>query len=81
LGTEFVAAVLQVIALIERLPEAGRTVHRDVRRIRVRRFPYAIYYRVSGSMIKIRGCLHDHRRTGQCCKAESIASWLILRIC
>ncbi len=64
LGTEFVAAVLQMVAVVERLPGAGRAVHRDVRRIRVRRFPYTIYYRATGSVIEIRSCLHDRRRAG-----------------
>ena len=64
LGTEFVAAVLQVIAVIERLPEVGRPVHREVRRVRVRRFPYMVYYRATGSVIEIRSCLHDRRRPG-----------------
>ena len=45
LGTAFAAACRSALALIQDRPEVFRLVHRDVRRVLLRRFPYAIFYR------------------------------------
>lgn len=60
LGTEFEAAVDQILELVGQMPELGPITHRDLRRILLVRFPYAIYYRVT-ERIEVRGCLHLRR--------------------
>src|SRR4051812_43389808 len=62
LGNEFVSAVDEVVETLRRLPESGHIVYGDIRRFPLRQFPYAIYYRVVKSSIRVRACLHDRRR-------------------
>ena len=61
LGEEFEQAVDETIQLLRILPELGHVVHGEIRRVSVRRFPYALYYRVTRSSIKVRACLHERR--------------------
>ena len=49
-----------VYALSE-FSEAGPTVHLTCVASLLRRFPYAAYYRVVGTVIEVHGCLHLHR--------------------
>ena len=63
LGEEFTVAVDRILALVQEMPELGPIVHRDVRRILLVRFPYAIYYRVT-EIIEVRACLHLRRAPG-----------------
>ena len=44
--------------------ESQRSGLRDLRRLLLRRFPYAVYYRLTEAEIVIRGCLHSHRNPG-----------------
>lgn len=61
LGGEFVAAFRETVELLEHMSELGHLVHGDLRRFSVRGFPYAIYYRITRSNIRIRACLHERR--------------------
>jgi toxin ParE1/3/4 len=61
LGFEFEGALAAVLQLVKAMPEAGPTVHRDLRRLLLERFPYALYYRLTESTIEVRGCLHQRR--------------------
>lgn len=61
LGDEFGAELNVAFSLLDAFSEAGPAVHRDLRRLLVRRFPYAVYYRLTATEIVIRGCLHLHR--------------------
>jgi plasmid stabilization system protein ParE len=61
LGAEFVAAVATALDLIGRLPEAAPVVIKDVRRLLLARFPYALYYRLTEEVIEVRACLHTRR--------------------
>ena len=61
LGSEFLSAVDEAIELLQQMPELGHVVHRDLRRLSLRRFPYVIYYRITGSSVRIRACLHERR--------------------
>ena len=45
LGAEFILCVEEALQRIGRMPEMYAVVHRDIRRVLTRRFPYAIYYR------------------------------------
>jgi plasmid stabilization system protein ParE len=61
LGGEFRVALEVVWSLLNQFPEAGPIAHRDLRRVLVPRFPYAVYYRLGEQVIEIRGCLHQRR--------------------
>ena len=61
LGGNFRSALATVWRLLDQFPGGGPEVHRDLRRVLVPHFPYAVYYRVVGSSIEVRGCLHQHQ--------------------
>ncbi len=61
LGSEFERELDVVLRFWEQRPEAGPVVHRTLRRLLVKRFPYAVYYRVTETIIEVRGCLHLRR--------------------
>jgi plasmid stabilization system protein ParE len=46
LGAEFAREADRALSLLGQTPDAFQRVHRDIRRIRLYRFPYAIYFRV-----------------------------------
>jgi plasmid stabilization system protein ParE len=62
LGNSFVDAVQRVISLIREYPDMGTPVGRSVRRAVVRRFPYAVIYRVESGAIFIIA-IEDVRRS------------------
>lgn len=59
LGGRFQTEIDRVLYVISTMPEAGPAVHRDLRRLLVHRFPYALYYRVTPDLVEVRGCLHS----------------------
>jgi plasmid stabilization system protein ParE len=61
LGDEFADAVGQLLERIELLPELYPATHRIVRRGKVRRFPYVVYYRVQPSRVEVIAILHGSR--------------------
>lgn len=61
LGANFRDALEGVLKLLIQFPDAGPLAHRELRRVLVPRFPYAVYYRVVRQGIEVRGCLHQHR--------------------
>lgn len=62
LGERFVWAARQRFEIILRNPELPRAFGRkSVRRIRVPRSPYAIYYRILGQKIQIVAIVHGAR--------------------
>ena len=61
LGSEFVRAVDGCFALIGRNPLAYAKVYQQVRRILIRRFPYAVMYVVEEDVITIIACFHVKR--------------------
>jgi plasmid stabilization system protein ParE len=61
LGDEFLDCVSRQVNLICQMPEAYRLVYRDVRRSLVKRFPYAIYYRIVSSRIIIIAVIHTRK--------------------
>jgi toxin ParE1/3/4 len=64
LGEQYRAELNVAFALLQQFSEAGPAVHRELRRLLVRRFPYALYYRLTDADIVIRGCLHLHSDPG-----------------
>lgn len=62
LGEEFVTALDRTVSLISRLPDSFPFVHRDIRRVLLRRFPYALYYRQrDDGTLEVIACLHTRR--------------------
>jgi plasmid stabilization system protein ParE len=67
LGEQFADALDEVIALIASQPDLFATILRNVRRAKLRRFPYIVYYRILAERIEVIGVLHGsrHPRTWQ----------------
>jgi len=61
LADRFIAEVENVVARIASAPQHFPVVHRDVRRARCRRFPYALFFRVAGSTLQVIACSHGKR--------------------
>ena len=61
LGEEFLEAVDAVLRDIATHPKAYPVIHRETRRALLRRFPYAIFYRLYGETIIVIACMHGRR--------------------
>ncbi len=64
LGEEFLQAAEAVFERIVDQPDLYAIVHRDVRRVTMRRFPYVVYYVASSDSIEIIAVLHGARDPG-----------------
>ena len=61
LGLEFVLCVDEAIERILRSPEMYPTIHKSFRRIVVRRFPFALFYEIAGSELRVLAVFHSRR--------------------
>ncbi|WP_256874382.1 addiction module protein [Nostoc sp. C057] len=61
LGDEFLDCVDETVNLICQMPESYAVTYRDVRRAIVRRFPYAVYYRIVSSRVIVTAIFHGRR--------------------
>ena len=61
LGDSFVSALEQIVDLVAALPEAFPEIAVGLRRALLSRFPYALYYRLDGSVIDVIACLHTRQ--------------------
>ena len=61
LGAEFEAALDRTLGHVRDMPLASRQVRRGLRRALLRRFPFSVYYSLSGDLIEIRAVLHYRR--------------------
>lgn len=61
LGDEFLAVLRSTLEEVAQHPFRYPVIHRDTRRALMRRFPYAIFYRVYGETVVIVACLHGRR--------------------
>ena len=61
LGTDFLRAADVCFSLIQRMPEAFALVAPEVRRARLRRFPFSVYYLSTPEHIAILAVLHARR--------------------
>ena len=61
LGREFVSEVETVIERIGENPLVYQSVHRDVRRAVVHRFPYGVFYRIEQHDIIVFAIVHLNR--------------------
>lgn len=61
LGLEFLGAIEAGLAAIRGTPEAFPRVHRELRRVLVKRFPFALYYVVEAGVISVVSVFHAKR--------------------
>src|SRR5436305_1116082 len=61
LGLDFLAALEQVFARLQRQPRISRVVYQDVRRVMPKRFPYAVFYRPFVDRVEIVAVRHGSR--------------------
>lgn len=61
LGSEFLAAVQSALDDVVAHPAKYPVIHRDTKRALLRRFPYAILYRVYGEVVVVVACMHGRR--------------------
>lgn len=61
LGEEFLTAVQSVLDQVERNPELHAPMYENVRHTRVKRFPYAVYYRIEPNRIAVIAVHHSKR--------------------
>jgi plasmid stabilization system protein ParE len=64
LGEEFLAEVQAGLDGIAEHPQLYPTVHRDTRRVLLRRFPYGLFYSDLGNVIVVVACFHAKRDPG-----------------
>jgi plasmid stabilization system protein ParE len=61
LGNQFLEVVQDALETILRHPEAAPIIHRDTRRLLLRRFPYGVHYRVIDGGVVVVACFHAKR--------------------
>jgi plasmid stabilization system protein ParE len=61
LGTEFRASVATTLDVIEGTPERFPVALRDIRKARVPRFPYVVYYVSLSHVISVIAIIHGRR--------------------
>jgi len=61
LGDSFVGSLEQIVDLVAELPEVFPEIAVGLRRALLSRFPYALYYRLDGSVIDVIACLHTRQ--------------------
>jgi toxin ParE1/3/4 len=64
LGREFLRTVDVALAEISRMPERYPIVHREVRRVLLRRFPYGVYFVATPDRVSVIACMHASRDPG-----------------
>jgi len=61
LGNEFLTAAQEALEGIIGSPTRNPVIYRGTRRKLLRRFPYAIFYRVYDEVVVVIACLHGRR--------------------
>lgn len=61
LGREFTSSVREVPRRIADMPESHAVIYKNVRRTRVSRFPYNIFYRSNPDRVEVVADFHAHR--------------------
>lgn len=61
LGREFIESIDLSIKLLQQLSESFPKVHKDIRRILLKRFPFGIFYLLDGNKIIILAVFHVSR--------------------
>ena len=61
LASEFLDELQAAVDRVLERPLSFPVLHRDTRRVRLRRFPYGLFYRVLGDLIVVIACMHGRR--------------------
>jgi toxin ParE1/3/4 len=61
LGNEFTSHIRDALNHIGQAPRTHRVIHRDIRRVNVKRFPYCIYFRETPKRVEVIAILHARR--------------------
>ena len=64
LGDAFLIETLKTLKLIKQYPKAWHPLTQQVRRCRLRRFPYSVIYAQEGSDLLVLAVAHQHRKPG-----------------
>jgi len=64
LGDAFLIETLKTLKLIEQYPKAWHPLTQQIRRCRLRRFPYSVIYAQEGSDLLVLAVAHQHRKPG-----------------
>jgi plasmid stabilization system protein ParE len=64
LGIEFAEEVYRAVSLATAFPEAGSPCSLNTRRLLVRRFPFAVIYRVKGRIVQVVAVADLRRQPG-----------------
>jgi plasmid stabilization system protein ParE len=64
LGTQFVAEINRAIELAREHPLRFPVTHREIRCVRVRRFPYSVFYLAEQRRIVVLAVFHGRRDPG-----------------
>lgn len=62
LGDAFLIEALKTLRLIEQFPQAWHPLTSEIRRCRLRRFPYSVVYTQDGPGILVLAIAHQHRK-------------------
>jgi hypothetical protein len=61
LSEEFFRDLQEILSAIEERPTSFPIVRKDIRRALLRRFPYAVYFRMEPNVILVRAIVHTSR--------------------
>ncbi len=61
LGAEFLTEFRAAIALLRDMPKAFPLVHQSIRRLLLKRFPYAVYFYLDSGTVVIVAIVHGRR--------------------
>lgn len=61
LGFEFMRSLDASLQFIKRNPQSYQTIYKDVRRVLLRKFPYALFYLVEENRIVVIACFNQKR--------------------
>jgi plasmid stabilization system protein ParE len=64
LGESFLVEVKFATDYVAGQPECCAIIHRNTRRLMLRRFPYCLYYRLIDQQIVVVACFHSSRKPG-----------------
>jgi plasmid stabilization system protein ParE len=65
LGDDFLAALEAAYAVLQTRPEQHQILEQDIRHSRLRRFPYAVYYRIVTDRVEVIAVHHGSRDPNQ----------------
>lgn len=64
LGDAFLLETLKVLKLVEQFPQAWHPLTPEIRRCRLKRFPYSVVYTLDAEGILVLAVAHQHRKPG-----------------